>query len=77
MIMIKNKIIYEDFVLGSLTFQDLIYYIDDLIKSYKEQENNIINVLKTNGFNNKNISCLLKNDFAYDLNFIKEILENL
>ena len=75
----KDTILTYDSLLGNITIQDFIYYLDYLLKINNNNQDILRSILKnsTNLDASDVASLLNKFDFEYEFNFIKEIFENL
>lgn len=75
----KNNeiIIYQDSLLGLFTLQDLIYYLEDIIKNNDENLDILNSILENTDLDNEDIASIIyKFDISNSLKFIVDALSN-
>ena len=74
----QDLLIYTDPLLGNFYLKDLIIYLDLLIEKHKKFEDTLIYLLNNLNLDKETISSLFNiSNIIYDLNFIKDILQEL
>lgn len=73
--MINDTIIYFDPILGNITIQDLIYYLDSLILENTQNLNMLESILKNSKLDNSDIASIInKFDMKYKIKFLRDML---
>lgn len=72
---LKNIVIYQDSLFGTYTISDLINYIKDINKEYKNMEQIILNILEATKLSDKDISSIFTPNIEQQLNFVIDVLE--
>lgn len=73
----NDTIIYFDPILGNLTIQDLIYYLDSLILDNTQNFNILESILKNNKLDDSDIASIInKFDMEYNIKFLRDMLSD-
>lgn len=73
----NDTIIYFDPILGNLTIQDLIYYLDSLILNNTQNLNILESILKNNKLDDSDIASIInKFDMEYNIKFLRNMLSD-
>ena len=73
----NDTIIYFDPILGNLTIQDLIYYLDSLILDNTQNFNILESILKNNKLDDSDIASIInKFDMEYKIKFLRDMLSD-
>lgn len=73
----NDTIIYFDPILGNLTTQDLIYYLDSLILDNTQNHNILESILKNNKLDDSDIASIInKFDMEYNIKFLRDMLSD-
>ena len=73
----KQTIFYSDPILGDLSIQELIDFLENLLMKNKQLDHKLIEILTDNGFDCKRIQDILKiADTSYRLQFMIDMLNN-
>lgn len=72
----KSSIVYYNDLLGIITIQDLLNYIEQNINELKKFENIIYDILKINKYDDEIIASLFNKSIVNNLKFIYDILND-
>ena len=73
----NDTIIYFDPILGNLTIQDLIYYLDSLILDNTQNFNILESILINNKLDDSDIASIInKFDIEYNIKFLRDMLSD-
>lgn len=73
----NNIIIYEDPIMGLFTLQDLIYFLESILKDNNENLDILNSILKNTELTEEDItSIIFKFDQSNNLKFIIDVLSN-
>lgn len=73
----NDTIIYFDPILGNITLQDLIHYLDSLILNNTQNLNILESILKNNKLDDSDIASIIsKFDMKYNIKFLRDMLSD-